>query len=42
MALPRFKETFHPEQGVVDKALRAELEGLLAKFAAAVAVPRQG
>jgi len=36
MALPRFKETFHPEQGLVDAALRAELDALLAAFPAAV------
>lgn len=42
MALPRFKETFHPVDGVVDEALRAELYGLIAQFAAAVAAPRQG
>jgi hypothetical protein len=41
MALPRFKETFHPEHGLTDEALRAELDGLLAQFAAAVAAPRQ-
>jgi len=36
MALPRFKETFHPEQGLVDAELRAELDALLAAFPAAV------
>jgi NAD(P)H-dependent FMN reductase len=41
MALPRFKETFHPEHGLTDETLRAELDALLAQFAAAVAAPRQ-
>jgi len=41
MALPRFKETFHPKHGLTDETLRAELDALLAQFAAAVAAPRQ-
>jgi chromate reductase len=32
MALPRFKETFHPEHGVTEEALRSELDELLKKF----------
>ncbi len=36
MALPRFKETFNPEQGLVDPELRKELDALIASATAQI------
>lgn len=36
MALPRFKETFNPEQGLVDPDLRKELDALIASATAQI------
>ncbi len=36
MALPRFKETFNPEQGLVDPELRKELDALITSATALI------